>query len=247
MNGKLRILLAVCSLITCLFSCQRSADQVWEDSKTGGNYVSKGFRSAAGKNGSSKQVHSQQEFAAQSNYQQDFIPLNDEDLYQKIALGDPNALKQINAYTPIPQPKESPGDPGSSLPGIDGFVDPSRFGAGNVFEVIYFDTNDYVVRTNENRKKIQNIANYLNQNPTIYLFIEGHCDERGTAAYNLSLGAKRSNSVRAMLIKEGVDMNRLYTISYGKEKPLVVSHSSRDWSKNRRSEFKLYDSKGQIR
>jgi peptidoglycan-associated lipoprotein len=243
MKGYKQILLMACFLSTFFFGCQRSASQVWEDTKTGGNYLGKSVRSAAGKHGSSKQVQSEREFVAQSTYQQDFIPLNDDDLYQKIALGDPEALKQINAYTPIPQPKESPGDLGSKIPGIEAFSSPDQLNLQSVFKVIYFDTNDYVVRGGDIRKDLRSVSNYLKDNPQVSVFIIGNCDERGTAAYNLSLGSKRSNSVRAMLVKEGVDLNRLHTISYGKERPISTGHGSSDWKLNRRVNFKLYSSR----
>ncbi len=77
--------------------------------------------------------------------------------------------------------------------------------------------------------------------PNIYIFIEGHTDERGPQAYNLALGSRRANTVRNLLINEGVDPDRLFTISYGKERPVILERHEEGWAKNRRGEFKIYE------
>ena len=89
--------------------------------------------------------------------------------------------------------------------------------------------------------RIRAIAAYMKRNPGTYLFVEGHCDERGAEAYNLALGAKRSNSVRNLLIKEGVSPDNVFTVSYGKERPADFGHTEDSWAKNRRAEFKIYN------
>lgn len=81
----------------------------------------------------------------------------------------------------------------------------------------------------------------MRSHPNTYVFVEGHCDERGPEAYNLSLGAKRGNAVRNLLINEGVDPDHIFTISYGKERPLVFEHHEEAWAQNRRAEFKVYN------
>ncbi len=70
------------------------------------------------------------------------------------------------------------------------------------------------------------------------LTIEGHCDERGTAAYNLALGSRRAEAVKKYLSDLGVG-TRLDTISFGKELPLVKGDDEAAWSQNRRAELKL--------
>ena len=67
--------------------------------------------------------------------------------------------------------------------------------------------------------------------------VEGHCDERGTVEYNMSLGEKRANSVRDYLVGAGVTATRLTTISYGKERPASDGHDESAWARNRRAEF----------
>ncbi len=88
---------------------------------------------------------------------------------------------------------------------------------------------------------MQHISAYLKKHPNAYLLIEGHTDERASASYNLSLGMRRANHLSAVLVKNGVDLNRIYTVSRGKENPLALGHSQEDWKQNRRAEFKLYE------
>jgi peptidoglycan-associated lipoprotein len=222
-------------------SCHRSGDKAWQDTKTAGRYMNRGARSMGGKQAESRQVNSAEEFAATG--QQDFIPLRDEDIYRQIAMGNPDALKKINSDTAIPQSNAMPGEPGSAIPGIEGFKDPSGRLA-QIFQSIHFETDDYAVRGADNFAAIREIADYLKAHPNTFAFVEGHCDKRGPAAYNLSLGLRRSNSVRNMLIKEGVDLNHLFTISYGKERPVATGEDDLAWQQNRRAQFKVF-SKGE--
>lgn len=70
----------------------------------------------------------------------------------------------------------------------------------------------------------------------LVVLVAGHCDERGTVAYNLALGQKRAKEVRDYYINLGVDGTRVATISYGKEQPVCTESSEECWSKNRRAE-----------
>jgi len=67
--------------------------------------------------------------------------------------------------------------------------------------------------------------------------IEGHCDERGTAEYNLALGERRAVAVKTYLSSLGVSADRIRTVSYGKEFPFDMGHSEDAWAKNRRGHF----------
>ncbi len=80
-------------------------------------------------------------------------------------------------------------------------------------------------------------AAWLNDNPGVSAVIQGHCDERGTAEYNLALGERRAESARAYLVDLGISSSRLSTISYGEERPLDSRSSEEAWAKNRRSQF----------
>ena len=72
--------------------------------------------------------------------------------------------------------------------------------------------------------------------PAIEVLVAGHCDERGTTAYNLALGQKRAKEVRDYYVSLGIDGGRVATISYGKEQPLCAQSDDACWSKNRRAE-----------
>jgi len=77
-------------------------------------------------------------------------------------------------------------------------------------------------------------AQWLQTNADKNVTIEGHADERGTRAYNLALGARRANSVRAHLIRRGVAANRLRAVTLGKERPAALCSNESCWSQNRR-------------
>ena len=69
------------------------------------------------------------------------------------------------------------------------------------------------------------------------VIIEGHCDERGSSAYNLALGEKRALAAKAYLQSMGVAPQRMETVSYGKERPLVPGHTEEAYAANRRAHF----------
>jgi peptidoglycan-associated lipoprotein len=104
----------------------------------------------------------------------------------------------------------------------------------NVGDRVFFQT-DQSNLDGSSRATLRNQAQWLAQNGSINLIIEGHADERGTREYNLALGARRANAVRDFLISEGVNGSRLQTISYGKERPVSLCSEEACWSKNRRS------------
>jgi peptidoglycan-associated lipoprotein len=82
-------------------------------------------------------------------------------------------------------------------------------------------------------------AAYLINNPAINVIVEGHCDERGTIEYNLSLGQKRAVKVKEYYVQLGVKANKVATISFGEEKPVDPRSNESAWAKNRRAETKV--------
>jgi len=80
-------------------------------------------------------------------------------------------------------------------------------------------------------------AEVLKKNATWVITIEGHCDERGTAEYNLALGERRSGAARTYLVSLGIAGDRIRTVSYGKEFPFDPAHTEEAWAKNRRGHF----------
>jgi peptidoglycan-associated lipoprotein len=105
-----------------------------------------------------------------------------------------------------------------------------------VFRDIRFDYDRFSIRPDA-RVILKGIAEWMLKNPSTYLLIEGHCDERGTSEYNLALGERRANGAKKYLVQLGVARNRIATISYGKEKPLDPRSSEEAWAKNRRCHF----------
>jgi len=104
------------------------------------------------------------------------------------------------------------------------------------FKTIFFAFDSYSL--NEEGKTLLNQAGgLLRSYPDIVLRLEGHCDERGTAEYNLALGEKRANAVREYLENLGVSRSRLSTVSFGKEKPVALGNDEESWAKNRRVEL----------
>jgi len=99
---------------------------------------------------------------------------------------------------------------------------------------VFFDTDQYDLDP-EAQFVLQKQAQWFAANPGTTATIEGHADERGTREYNLALGARRANSARAFLISQGVDGNRLRTVSYGKERPVAIGSDESAWAQNRRA------------
>ena len=116
-------------------------------------------------------------------------------------------------------------------PGIEGEVLESK-----LLKDIYFDFDKYEVRPQDIGILKENAA-LIMKNPSLKIQIEGHCDERGTAEYNLALGERRANSAKRYLVSLGIPADRLSTISYGKEMPVDPAHNEEAWAKNRRAHF----------
>ncbi|MBI5179656.1 MAG: peptidoglycan-associated lipoprotein Pal [Nitrospinae bacterium] len=112
--------------------------------------------------------------------------------------------------------------------------------AGGSFVVnldrIYFDFDKFDI-TAPSRETLAKDAGIIKANPGVKVVIEGHCDERGTSEYNLALGERRASAAKKYLVSLGVDESRLYTISYGEEKPADAGHNEAAWAKNRRVQY----------
>ena len=116
---------------------------------------------------------------------------------------------------------------------MEGTEDRSQFAASTV----YFDYDSAQINESA-RSKIENVASAM-KGGSGSVIVEGNCDERGSAEYNLALGERRALAVRAYLIGLGVDGARVQTKSYGEERPVDLGHDESAWSKNRRGEFVL--------
>jgi peptidoglycan-associated lipoprotein len=105
-------------------------------------------------------------------------------------------------------------------------------------ETIHFDLDKAIVKTDE-LPKISKVADFLKVSPGHDILVEGHCDERGTEGYNISLGDRRALAVREALITAGAPAEHVHTVSFGESRPVDSAHNEAAWAKNRRSEFIL--------
>jgi peptidoglycan-associated lipoprotein len=101
---------------------------------------------------------------------------------------------------------------------------------------IFFDFDRYNIRTDA-QPVLEGDARWLRNEQGKSLLIEGHCDERGTLAYNLVLGEKRAKSAKRYLEDLGIPGSRIQTTSYGEVRPFCKDHNEGCWSKNRRDHF----------
>lgn len=209
-----------------LSGCCRSSSETWEDVKTAGRYMQRGVDALWGKDYESKMLTSDEEFIGP--YDTDFIPLSDDDLKGMIAAAD----------RPLPQPKGIPGEKG--VPSLEVFYSPGDT-LRNIFHTLHFETDEHVLREKSDIETVAQIASYLKKHPNLYVVVVGHCDQRHTEAYNKALGMRRSNYVRNLLVKYGADMNRIYTLSRGKEEPIAFGLTPEDYRQNRRAEFRIYE------
>lgn len=119
----------------------------------------------------------------------------------------------------------------------------SRFQGGTeypgMFSPVYFAYDSSQLVESE-RPKAEQVAQHLKQNSNTAVIIDGHCDERGSAEYNLALGERRALAVRAYLVTLGIEADRIQTRSFGEEKPAAPGHDEDSWARNRRGEFVLY-------
>ena len=111
--------------------------------------------------------------------------------------------------------------------------DPAAFEENRNVKAIYFDVDRYDVRPGD-AQTLEADAAWLKTNDVLIL-IEGQCDERGTAEYNLALGDRRAQAAKNYLVALGIPAGRIGTVSYGKERPVCTEHSEDCWAANRRA------------
>ena len=123
------------------------------------------------------------------------------------------------------EPADMPGSQPTDMPGYFREVIGDR---------VLFDSNESLI-TAEAAIILDGQADWLIDNPSRGVIIEGHADERGTREYNLGLGARRASSVRDYLVARGVTENRILTATFGKERPAATCSDESCWSVNRRA------------
>jgi peptidoglycan-associated lipoprotein len=101
------------------------------------------------------------------------------------------------------------------------------------FRDVFFGYDSWTI-SEDGRQALSRDAEWIKSNPSALVKVEGHCDERGTVAYNLVLGEKRAKAARNYLVELGVGANRLSVVSYGKERPSCNEHTESCYQQNRR-------------
>ena len=104
---------------------------------------------------------------------------------------------------------------------------------------IYFKFDRYDLDDASRAVLTKNAAYLRSTNPVAKIEIQGHCDERGTNNYNISLGQRRAQSTKSFLVSQGVSGDRIHIISYGEERPFCFNSDKTCWSKNRRAHFRI--------
>ena len=108
----------------------------------------------------------------------------------------------------------------------------------SIFTDINFDYDSFALNP-EAKAVLDRIAETLLSETALQLMIEGHCDDRGTNEYNLALGQRRAESAKKYLTQLGISSERIFTISYGEEKPLNPNQGEEAWAENRRDHFMI--------
>ncbi len=130
----------------------------------------------------------------------------------------------------VPAPPEPVRDDAISAASLD---DLNR---NSPLKAVFYELDSSELSAEGQRTLDQNAA-LLKRYPTWTVTVEGHCDERGTAEYNLALGERRAITARAYLVSLGIPADRLRTVSYGKEFPFDPGHDEAAFAKNRRAHF----------
>ena len=103
---------------------------------------------------------------------------------------------------------------------------------------VFFAYDSWTI-SEDGRQALSRDAEWMKSNSSAQIKVEGHCDERGTSAYNLVLGEKRAKAARNYLVELGVGANRLSVVSYGKERPSCDEHTEACYQQNRRGHLAL--------
>ncbi|MEP3890469.1 MAG: peptidoglycan-associated lipoprotein Pal [Hellea sp.] len=153
-------------------------------------------------------------------------PMNDKPVVQapRPVVQAPTPTRPVVQAPPMVQPIPYDGPtPGS----IDDFAYQSG-GEPRIF----FAYNSYTLNADA-RTALGQQAQWLQTYSNVNAIVEGNADERGTREYNLALGARRADTVKAFLVSQGVSPSRLTTVSYGKERPIDARSNEAGWSRNR--------------
>ncbi len=106
--------------------------------------------------------------------------------------------------------------------------------AENSTDTVFFAFDSSALSA-EARAALDTQVEWLKDHEDVHAVVQGYCDERGTREYNLALGERRANAVKQYLVSQGIEEDRISTISYGKERPAVLGSNEAAWAQNRRA------------
>ena len=156
--------------------------------------------------------------------------------YQLNATGPGGSVTGVTTVTvtaPPPPPPPPPTNPGPGIGTFEGRIN-------SQLQDAYFDYDQSNIRPDARDALTRDAAalkSILSDFPNTTIVLEGHCDERGSAEYNLGLGDRRASAAKEFLVELGVPGDRIRTISYGKERPQCTESTEECWQKNRRAHF----------
>jgi peptidoglycan-associated lipoprotein len=148
----------------------------------------------------------------------------------------------VAPVTPPPAPAPAPPPPVATAPPAPAPAPapprpaPAEFKSLEALKDVFFAFDRSVI-TAESARTLDAGAEWMKANPTALVLVEGHCDERGTNAYNLALGDRRARAAQEYLVKRGVPASRITTITYGEERPTCSELTESCWARNRRAHF----------
>ncbi len=150
----------------------------------------------------------------------------------------PPAAPAAPPAPPAPPPAPAPAPAPKALSEEELFAQKSLAQLNNERPLgdVFFDLDASSIKE-ESKAALATNANWLKRWTSTRISIEGHCDERGTAEYNLGLGERRANAVKAYLVELGVPADRLVVVSKGKESPFCTDKNEACWQQNRRGHF----------
>ena len=148
------------------------------------------------------------------------------------------AKKQVvKPVTPASEETAKPGDL-DAVQSKELDIHGKEFTPDTQISPIYFAYDTFTLPDDSTQALLAN-AQYIRAKARTEFLVEGHCDERGTTAYNLVLGQKRANVVREYYVNLGIPVERIGMISYGEEHPVCSDKTESCWGKNRRGETKI--------
>lgn len=144
----------------------------------------------------------------------------------------------IEPAAEAPEPVVEAPEPEPMKPMVDRgkIVIPMGMGTETLQGVFYFDFDQAIVKRT-GHVELNKHAKVLSDDRMMRVRLTGHADERGTREYNLALGERRANAIRAYLVAQGASRSQIEAISYGEERPVDPGHSESAWAKNRRVEI----------